>query len=104
MTHTNISGHSPVRLNLGGNLNDDIGSKIKRPVDFQGTTRKDARLNNPTEGDFEMKGKSRNQKWKHWTEASEEFLAQAESKTVEEYFGRSKPIDYVKKHDLCSSR
>eukprot|EP00972_Heterocapsa_arctica_P075823 11183994-Heterocapsa_arctica.AAC.1 len=37
---THISGHSPVRLNVGGKLSEDMGSRIKRPVDFQGTTRK----------------------------------------------------------------
>eukprot|EP00972_Heterocapsa_arctica_P008217 1202760-Heterocapsa_arctica.AAC.1 len=42
-----------------------------------------------------MKSKSPNQQWKHWNESSEEFLAQSEGKTGEEYFGRGKPIQYV---------
>eukprot|EP00972_Heterocapsa_arctica_P069869 10321182-Heterocapsa_arctica.AAC.1 len=33
---THISGHGPVRLNIGGKLSEDMGSRIKRPVDFQG--------------------------------------------------------------------
>eukprot|EP00972_Heterocapsa_arctica_P057927 8546907-Heterocapsa_arctica.AAC.1 len=73
---THISGHSPGRLNIGGQLSDDMGSRIKRPVDFQGIDRKEARANSPAEGKFEMKGTSLNQKWKHWNEPSEEFLAQ----------------------------
>eukprot|EP00972_Heterocapsa_arctica_P086205 12707578-Heterocapsa_arctica.AAC.1 len=62
-----------------------MGSRINLPVDFQGITRKEAILNNPTEGNFEIKGKNLNQKWKHWNEASEQLLAQAEGKTGEEY-------------------
>eukprot|EP00972_Heterocapsa_arctica_P071507 10564526-Heterocapsa_arctica.AAC.1 len=44
---THISGHSPVRLNIGGQLSDDMGSRLNRPVDFQGITRKEARANSP---------------------------------------------------------
>eukprot|EP00972_Heterocapsa_arctica_P021484 3161593-Heterocapsa_arctica.AAC.1 len=73
-----------------------MGSRIKRPVDFQGITRKEAKRENHTEGTFTMKGNNLNQKWKHWTESSEEYLAQKEGKTVEEYYGRGRPIQYVK--------
>eukprot|EP00972_Heterocapsa_arctica_P016576 2446387-Heterocapsa_arctica.AAC.1 len=62
---THISGHSPVILNIGGKLNEDMGSRIKIPVDFQGITRKEARLNSPSEGTYVMQGKCLNQKWKH---------------------------------------
>eukprot|EP00972_Heterocapsa_arctica_P087901 12962389-Heterocapsa_arctica.AAC.1 len=41
---THISGHSPVRLNIGGKLSEDIGSRIKRPVDFQGISRKEEQM------------------------------------------------------------
>eukprot|EP00972_Heterocapsa_arctica_P068767 10162218-Heterocapsa_arctica.AAC.1 len=57
---THISGHSPVRLNVG-KLSEDMGSRIKRPVDFQGTTGKEAKSENPTEGTFTMKGNNLNQ-------------------------------------------
>eukprot|EP00972_Heterocapsa_arctica_P035096 5168783-Heterocapsa_arctica.AAC.1 len=65
-----------------------MGSRIKRPVDFQGITRKEANNNMPADGTFTLKGTHLNQKWKHWNEASEEYLAQQESKTGEEYYGR----------------
>eukprot|EP00972_Heterocapsa_arctica_P013190 1938297-Heterocapsa_arctica.AAC.1 len=50
----------------------------------------------PTDGSFIMKGTNLNQKWKHWNEASEEYLAQKEGKTGEEYYGRGRPVQYVK--------
>eukprot|EP00972_Heterocapsa_arctica_P020458 3017023-Heterocapsa_arctica.AAC.1 len=75
---THISGHSPVMLNVGGKLSEDMRSRIKRPVDFQGITRKEATNGMPTDGTFTMKGANLNQKWKHWNEASEEYLAQKE--------------------------
>eukprot|EP00972_Heterocapsa_arctica_P042311 6236085-Heterocapsa_arctica.AAC.1 len=78
---THISRHSPVSLNIGGKLSEDMGSRIKRPVDFQGITRNEAKNGNPTEGTFIMKGKNLNPKWKHWNESSEEYLAQKEGKT-----------------------
>eukprot|EP00972_Heterocapsa_arctica_P003910 582651-Heterocapsa_arctica.AAC.1 len=43
-----------------------------------------------------MKGNCLNQTWKHWNESAEEYLAQKEGKTGEEYYGRGKPILYVK--------
>eukprot|EP00972_Heterocapsa_arctica_P069801 10312125-Heterocapsa_arctica.AAC.1 len=58
-----------------------MGCRIKRPVDFQGITRKEARTSSPTEGTYSMKGTCLNQKWKHWNESSEEYLAQKEGKT-----------------------
>eukprot|EP00972_Heterocapsa_arctica_P030834 4537427-Heterocapsa_arctica.AAC.1 len=47
-------------------------------------------------GLFSLEGTNINQKWKHWNEASEEYLAQEEGKTGEEYYGRGRPIQYVK--------
>eukprot|EP00972_Heterocapsa_arctica_P047889 7063050-Heterocapsa_arctica.AAC.1 len=58
-----------------------MGSRIKRHVDFQGTTRKDAKHEMPTDGTFTLKGNNINQKWKHWNESSEEYLAQKEGKS-----------------------
>eukprot|EP00972_Heterocapsa_arctica_P082027 12089960-Heterocapsa_arctica.AAC.1 len=72
---THISGHSPVRLNVGGKLNEDMGSRIKRPVDFQGINRKGATNDMPTDGTFIMKGNNLNQQWQHWNESSEEYLS-----------------------------
>eukprot|EP00972_Heterocapsa_arctica_P102694 15136042-Heterocapsa_arctica.AAC.1 len=42
-----------------------------------------------------MKGKSLNQKWRHWNESSEQFLAQSEHNTGREHLGRGKYITYV---------
>eukprot|EP00972_Heterocapsa_arctica_P035618 5241057-Heterocapsa_arctica.AAC.1 len=43
-----------------------------------------------------MKGNCLNQKLKHWNESSEEYLAEKEGDTGEEYYGRGKPIQSVK--------
>eukprot|EP00972_Heterocapsa_arctica_P115676 16449121-Heterocapsa_arctica.AAC.1 len=91
---THISGHSPVRLNVGGKLSEDMGSRIKRPVDFQGIIGKDANNEMPTDGTFRMKGNNLNQTWKYWNESSEEYVAQKEGNTGEEYYGRGRPIQY----------
>eukprot|EP00972_Heterocapsa_arctica_P089736 13236249-Heterocapsa_arctica.AAC.1 len=58
-----------------------MGSIIKRPMYFQGMTRKEAKHNMPTDGTFNLKGKNINKQWRHWNEASEENLAQKEGKT-----------------------
>eukprot|EP00972_Heterocapsa_arctica_P060913 8984136-Heterocapsa_arctica.AAC.1 len=71
-----------------------MGSRIKRPVDFQGITRQEANNEMPTDGTFITKGNNLNQKWKYWNESSEEYLAQKENKTGEEYYGRGRPIQY----------
>eukprot|EP00972_Heterocapsa_arctica_P089246 13161778-Heterocapsa_arctica.AAC.1 len=71
-----------------------MGSRIKRPVDFQGITRKEANHEMPTDGTFIMKGSNLNQQLKHCNESSEEYLAQKEGKTGEEYYGRGRPIQY----------
>eukprot|EP00972_Heterocapsa_arctica_P037691 5547010-Heterocapsa_arctica.AAC.1 len=58
-----------------------MGSRIKRPMDFQSMTRKEAKNNMPTDGSFKLKGGNINEKWRHWNEASEEYLAQKEGQT-----------------------
>eukprot|EP00972_Heterocapsa_arctica_P064561 9526949-Heterocapsa_arctica.AAC.1 len=60
-----------------------MGSRIKRPMDFQGITRKEANHTMPTDGTFTLEGANINQKWKHWNEASEAYLAQKEGTTGE---------------------
>eukprot|EP00972_Heterocapsa_arctica_P049802 7327481-Heterocapsa_arctica.AAC.1 len=60
-----------------------MGSRIKRPMDFQGMTRKEAKLNMPTDGTFTLTGENINQQWTHWNESSEEYLAQKEGQTGE---------------------
>eukprot|EP00972_Heterocapsa_arctica_P016091 2371735-Heterocapsa_arctica.AAC.1 len=58
-----------------------MGSRIKRPVDFQGTTRKEAKNEMPTDGTFTMKGNNINQEWKHWNESSEKRLSRMKNTT-----------------------
>eukprot|EP00972_Heterocapsa_arctica_P043335 6393386-Heterocapsa_arctica.AAC.1 len=65
-----------------------MGSRIKRPADCQGITRKEAKHNLPTDGTFTLEGANLNQTWKQWNESSEEYLAQKQGKTGEEYYGR----------------
>eukprot|EP00972_Heterocapsa_arctica_P020839 3071225-Heterocapsa_arctica.AAC.1 len=60
-----------------------MGSIIKRPMDFQGMIRKEAKHNMPTDGTFKLKGGNINEKLRHWNEASEEYLARKEGKTGE---------------------
>eukprot|EP00972_Heterocapsa_arctica_P021156 3115147-Heterocapsa_arctica.AAC.1 len=61
-----------------------MGSRIKRPVDFQGIARKEAKNENPNEGTFIMKGNNINQQWKHWNNSSEGYLVQKEGNMGEE--------------------
>eukprot|EP00972_Heterocapsa_arctica_P032922 4843929-Heterocapsa_arctica.AAC.1 len=68
-------------MTIGGKLSEDMGSEIKRPMDFQGMTRKEAKHNMPTDGKFKLTCKDINEKWRLWNEASEEYLAQKEGKT-----------------------
>eukprot|EP00972_Heterocapsa_arctica_P008118 1187280-Heterocapsa_arctica.AAC.1 len=81
-------------MTIGGKLSEDMGSIIKRPMHFQGITRKEAKNNMPTDGKFKFKGKDIDEKWRLWNEASEEYLAQKEGKTGDEYYGRGRPIQY----------
>eukprot|EP00972_Heterocapsa_arctica_P023972 3531547-Heterocapsa_arctica.AAC.1 len=69
-----------------------MGQRIKRPMAFQGITRKEARTRDVPEGDFVMKGDSLDEQWKHWNEASEEYLGKVENKPGQDYKGRSKTI------------
>eukprot|EP00972_Heterocapsa_arctica_P030505 4491521-Heterocapsa_arctica.AAC.1 len=57
-----------------------MGSRIKRPMDFQGITWKEAKHNMHTDGTFTLEGANLNQKWKHWNEASEESLHKRKEK------------------------
>eukprot|EP00972_Heterocapsa_arctica_P113603 16437972-Heterocapsa_arctica.AAC.1 len=65
-------------------------------MDFQGMTRKEAKNNMPTDGIFKLEGKRIDETWRMWNEASDNYLAQKEGNTSEDYFGRGKPIQYVK--------
>eukprot|EP00972_Heterocapsa_arctica_P102507 15106298-Heterocapsa_arctica.AAC.1 len=58
-----------------------MGSRIKRPMDFQGMIRKETKYNMPTDGTFTLTGDNINQKWTHWNESSEAYLAQKEGTT-----------------------
>eukprot|EP00972_Heterocapsa_arctica_P071139 10508902-Heterocapsa_arctica.AAC.1 len=49
---TPIYAHYPVRLRVGGILSEDMGQRIRRPMAFQGVTKKEARTGNIPEGDF----------------------------------------------------
>eukprot|EP00972_Heterocapsa_arctica_P032904 4841602-Heterocapsa_arctica.AAC.1 len=41
--YTAVAKHSPVRLKIGGRLNEDMGMRIRRPMDVQEMTRKEAK-------------------------------------------------------------
>eukprot|EP00972_Heterocapsa_arctica_P093713 13823974-Heterocapsa_arctica.AAC.1 len=58
-----------------------MGSRIRRPMDFQGITRKGAKNNKPIDGKYKLEGGTIDEKWRLWNEASEEYLAQKEGKT-----------------------
>eukprot|EP00972_Heterocapsa_arctica_P081969 12080866-Heterocapsa_arctica.AAC.1 len=67
-------------MTIGGHLSEDMGSRIRRPMDFKGMTRKEVKNNKPTDGTFTLTGRNIDEKWKLWNEASEEYLAQKEGK------------------------
>eukprot|EP00972_Heterocapsa_arctica_P041201 6073228-Heterocapsa_arctica.AAC.1 len=65
-------------MTIGGKLSEDMGSRIRRPMDFQGITRKEAKNNKPIDGKFTLEGRNIDEKWRLWNEASEEYFAQKE--------------------------
>eukprot|EP00972_Heterocapsa_arctica_P078663 11600421-Heterocapsa_arctica.AAC.1 len=69
-----VDKHKPVRLRIGGKLTDDMGMKIRRPLSFQGMTRKEAKEHEVLEGDFVMKNKNSEEQWNHGNESSEQYL------------------------------
>eukprot|EP00972_Heterocapsa_arctica_P018001 2661007-Heterocapsa_arctica.AAC.1 len=80
-----------------------MGSRIKRPVDFQGITRKEARTSSPTEGTFSMEGNYLNQKWKHWNESSEESRSERR-KDWRRVLWQRKADSICEKHHLGPTR
>eukprot|EP00972_Heterocapsa_arctica_P065927 9727518-Heterocapsa_arctica.AAC.1 len=47
---TQIYAHYPVRLRVGGELSNDMGQRIQRPMAFQGLTKKEAKTRDTPEG------------------------------------------------------
>eukprot|EP00972_Heterocapsa_arctica_P103816 15300800-Heterocapsa_arctica.AAC.1 len=87
-----VDKHKPVRLIIGGRLREDTGLRIRRPVSFQGMTRKEANKHEILEVDFVMEGKHVEQQWKHWNESSEKYLGMVEGKVGQDYIGRGAEI------------
>eukprot|EP00972_Heterocapsa_arctica_P111523 16418246-Heterocapsa_arctica.AAC.1 len=58
-----------------------MGMRIRRPMAFQGMNRKEAEAHVILDGDFNMKGESLDEQWKHWNDSSESYLGKVEHKT-----------------------
>eukprot|EP00972_Heterocapsa_arctica_P087648 12925004-Heterocapsa_arctica.AAC.1 len=74
-----------------------MGMRIRRPMAFQGMTRKEAKVHGVIKGDFVMKVESLEEQWKHWNESSESYLDKVENKPSQDYGGRGTDISFVKK-------
>eukprot|EP00972_Heterocapsa_arctica_P011699 1713457-Heterocapsa_arctica.AAC.1 len=61
-TYTPVSKHSPVRLNIGGRLSEGMGKLIRRPMEFQDYTRKEATNIHINQGYSKTKGSDLNEK------------------------------------------
>eukprot|EP00972_Heterocapsa_arctica_P094901 13994376-Heterocapsa_arctica.AAC.1 len=78
-----MAKHKPVRLKIGGKLNDDMGMRLRRPIAFQGMIRKEAKENH-------------DEAWKQWNEPSENFLGMVENKNETNHKGKRKDISFVR--------
>eukprot|EP00972_Heterocapsa_arctica_P011040 1617691-Heterocapsa_arctica.AAC.1 len=83
---TPIYAHYPVRLRVGGTLSEDMGQRIRRPMAFQGLTKKEARTGN-------IPGVDEN--WIRWNQESETYFSHQEDKRGQEYKGRGQKTTYV---------
>eukprot|EP00972_Heterocapsa_arctica_P087047 12830923-Heterocapsa_arctica.AAC.1 len=75
---TPIYAHYLVRLSIGANLSKYMGQIIKRPMAFQGLTRKEARTRDVPEDGFTKKKGTLGEDWKRWNESSENHIGQVE--------------------------
>eukprot|EP00972_Heterocapsa_arctica_P033577 4942085-Heterocapsa_arctica.AAC.1 len=71
---TPIYAHNPVKRKVGGSLSKDMGRRIKRPMAFQGLTRKEAQHIYVPEGDFVHKEGNLDEQWKRWNDSFENYL------------------------------
>eukprot|EP00972_Heterocapsa_arctica_P049469 7281431-Heterocapsa_arctica.AAC.1 len=62
---TAVAKHSPVRLQIGGKFSEGMGMRIRRPMAFQGMTRKEAKVHGVLEGDCIMRCETIDEHWKH---------------------------------------
>ena len=91
-----IHSHCPVYLKIGGKLSEDLGSRIRRPTEFKGETKKEIKKWDIPEGDFETQNGTIEQNWKRWNEHAENYLCEQEEVTGKEYKGRGTEIKYVR--------
>eukprot|EP00972_Heterocapsa_arctica_P060515 8927291-Heterocapsa_arctica.AAC.1 len=78
---TQLYSHYPVQLNIGGELSEDMGVRIRRPCAFQGITKKEAKKGNIPEGTIE-------EHWIRWNQEAETYLCHQEDKRGKEFKGR----------------
>eukprot|EP00972_Heterocapsa_arctica_P042693 6294511-Heterocapsa_arctica.AAC.1 len=77
---------------------------IRRPMAFQGLTRKEARNVEVPEGDFVQKEGSLDEQLKRWSDSSENYLGQVEYKLGRDHKGRGEHLVLLSKHNKRSSR
>eukprot|EP00972_Heterocapsa_arctica_P100355 14799448-Heterocapsa_arctica.AAC.1 len=68
---TQIVSHYPVQLKIGGRLNEDLGSKIRKANAFEGMTKKEVKKSVIPEGDFQTKEGTLGENWIRWNHESE---------------------------------
>eukprot|EP00972_Heterocapsa_arctica_P016895 2494282-Heterocapsa_arctica.AAC.1 len=73
-----------------------MGQRIKRPMAFQGLTKKEARTRNTPEGDFKTKEGTLDEDWIRWNQEGETYLSHQEDKRGQEYKGRGQKTIYIK--------
>eukprot|EP00972_Heterocapsa_arctica_P088172 13000773-Heterocapsa_arctica.AAC.1 len=93
---TQICAHYPVRLKVGGSLSQDMGQRIKRPMAFQGLTRKEARTKDPPAGDCRTIEDTLYEARSRWNREPENYRAKLEDKVDKEYKGRGQKPTCVK--------
>eukprot|EP00972_Heterocapsa_arctica_P066083 9749366-Heterocapsa_arctica.AAC.1 len=91
-----VAKHKPVRLKIGGELREDMGMIIRRPMAFQGMTRKETKVYKVLEGDFVMRGEDLDEQWRRWNEPSENTIGNVVNKTGNYHKGRRTGISFVK--------
>eukprot|EP00972_Heterocapsa_arctica_P003839 571764-Heterocapsa_arctica.AAC.1 len=72
-----------------------MGQRIKRPMAFQGLTRKEARTRDTPEGDFRIIEGTLDEDWARWNSEAETYLSHQEDNRGKEYKGRGQKATYV---------
>eukprot|EP00972_Heterocapsa_arctica_P065097 9610308-Heterocapsa_arctica.AAC.1 len=73
-----------------------MGTRIRRPMAFQGMTRKEAKVHKVLKIYFVMKGEDLDEQWNHWNNSFDTYLGNIEHKTGTYHEARGTVISFVK--------